>query len=209
MGKKESMDISQYVKKQTFITAVVLSLLAGFIGGTVYSSFKLGEQKSAGMAQNQGSGMPAQQERDLQAEFAAKIMQLEQYLEQNPNDASGWANLGNLLFDSNQPPRAIEAYKKSLELSPGKLGVMTDLGVMYRRNNQPEKAVDMFDEVINLNPNFEQARFNKGIVLLHDLNDIEAGIQAWEELLEINPMAVTSTGETVESIIQRMKKQIQ
>lgn len=211
MSKQDSIDMSQYVKKQTFITVAILALLAGFIGGTVYSSFKLTGQQSTGVAQNSQGGvsMPPQQTQDQSAEFAAKIMQLEKYLEQNPSDADAWANLGNLLFDTNQPPQAIEAYKRSLEIKPGNLGVMTDLGVMYRRNGQPEHAVDMFDEVISLNPNFEQARFNKGIVLLHDLNDVQAGIQAWEELLKINPMAMTSTGETVENIVKRLKEQQQ
>ena len=64
----------------------------------------------------------------------------------------------------------------------------------------------MFDKVIQLDPNFEPARFNKGIVLLHDLNDFENGVKAWEELVRINPMAMTSTGETVSDMVKRIKQ---
>ena len=205
MGKNTDIDLSQYVKNQTFYTMVLLALIVGFIGGTVYSSFKLTPQTSAVVANNSGSGQQAAVT-DNSAQFAAQIMQVELYLKNNPDDAAAWAKLGNLFFDSNQPANAIEAYEKSLLIEPGKLGVMTDLGVMYRRNNQPEKAVDMFDKVIAMDASFEQARFNKGIVLLHDLNDFDGGIRAWEALLEVNPMAVTSSGETLEALIKRMKE---
>ncbi len=85
--------------------------------------------------------------------------------------------------------------------------VITDLGVMYRRNKQPEKAIKAFEKAISLDPSFETARFNKGVVLLHDLNDVQGGIQAWEELVEQNPMAVAPNGESVDALVQRMKKQ--
>jgi cytochrome c-type biogenesis protein CcmH/NrfG len=206
MTEKNEVDLNLYVKKQTFYTMFVLALFAGFIGGTIYSSFKLA-RPATGMVQNQtGPGMQAQDPQDHSAEFAAQMMKVELHLKKNPDDAAAWAQLGHLFFDSNQPANAINAYKKSLAIAPGHTGVMTDLGVMYRRNNQPEKAIEMFDQVIEVDPDFEQARFNKGIVLLHDLNDFEGGIKAWEELLEVNPMAVTSSGETLKSLIQKMKQ---
>lgn len=208
MVKNSEIDLSLYVKKHIFITAVVLSLVIGFIGGTVYSSFKLAGQ-GQGVSQNTGNiagNDPKEGANDQSIEFASQILQLETFLQKNPKDGAAWAKLGNLFFDSKQPANAIEAYEKSLLLEPDKLGVMTDLGVMYRRNDQPQKAVEMFDRVIVLDPSFEQARFNKGIVLLHDLNDFDGGINAWEELVKVNPMAVTSSGETVENLIKRMKQ---
>ncbi len=207
MGKSNEIDLSQYVKNQTFYTVVIFALFVGFIGGTVYSSFKLGSGGTRQTIASAGGGGQPAASNDSSVQFAAHIMQLEQHLKANPEDAASWAKLGNLFFDSNQPANAIEAYEKSLALEPGNLGVLTDLGVMYRRNDRPEKAVDTFDKVIAIDPSFEQARFNKGIVLLHDLNDFNAGIKAWEELLEVNPMAVTSSGETVEALIKRMKEQ--
>jgi hypothetical protein len=48
---------------------------------------------------------------------------------------------------------------------------------------------------------------NKGIVLLHDLKDTDGAIEAWEGLLEINPVAMAPTGRSVDEMIQQMKKQ--
>ena len=205
MAKNKEVISKNYVKKQTLVGAIVLSLCLGFIGGTVYSSFKLASESSA--VQNAGSNQASGQQ-DNSAEFAARILQLEQYLEKNPKDADAWAQLGNSFFDSNQHANAIEAYEKSLKFKPGVIGVITDLGVMYRRNNQPEKAIESFDKAISIDPKFETARFNKGIVLLHDLNDIEGGLKTWEELVNINPMAMAPNGESVDSLVQKMKNQV-
>lgn len=209
MTKKQNLkkEDKSYIKIQTLIGAVVLSLCLGFIGGTVYSSFKL-----ASDSQTTQKGFAVKNNQQVQSnnsvEFSSRILKLEQYLEKNPNDAEAWTQLGNLFFDSNQVENAIEAYEKSLEIQPGKIGVITDLGVMYRRNNQPEKAIQAFDKAIAIDSSFETARFNKGIVLIHDMNDLETGIKAWEELVEQNPMAMAPNGESVDALIQRMKKKL-
>ena len=76
---------------------------------------------------------------------------------------------------------------------------------MYRRSGNPKKAVEMFEKVIALDPQQENARFNKGIVLLHDLKDEEGAVAAWEGLLEINPVAMAPNGQSVDELIQQYK----
>ncbi|MBU1342703.1 MAG: tetratricopeptide repeat protein [Proteobacteria bacterium] len=208
MVKNKETDYKDHVKKQTLVGAVFLALVIGFIGGTVYSSFKLAPDRAVQQQTNATSNTnQAGKQQDNSVEFSAKILQLEQYLEKNPKDAEAWTQLGNVFFDSDQVKNAIEAYEKSLAIEPGKIGVITDLGVMYRRNNQPQKAIEAFDKALSIDGSFETARFNKGIVLLHDLNDVAGGIKAWEEIVEQNPMAMAPNGESVDALIQRMKNQ--
>ena len=76
---------------------------------------------------------------------------------------------------------------------------------MYRRSGAPEKAIASFDKAIAIDPNHEVSRFNKGIVLLHDLKDTERALQAWESLLEINPLAMAPNGQSVDELIKRFK----
>jgi cytochrome c-type biogenesis protein CcmH/NrfG len=195
-----------YIKKETLILAVLISLCIGFFGGTLYSSFKLAP---ANPVKTPGK-LTAQKEEphdhpDPSMELSAKIAELEQYLKNNPDNAEAWTNLGNLFYDSDQPQNAIDAYEKSLAIEPDRAGVMTDLGTMYRRNNEPKKAIEIFDKAIAVDPSFETARFNKGVVLLHDLNDLEGCIKEWEALVELNPMAVAPNGESVDAIIQKLK----
>jgi len=131
-------------------------------------------------------------------------LSLEQEVATNPANADAWTQLGHVYFDTNNPPKAIRAYEKSLELRPNDPNVLTDLGVMYRRSGQPEKALEAFDRAMGIDPGHEQSRFNKGIVLRYDMNDRDAAIKAWEELLKVNPNAMAPNGIPVSEAIKSL-----
>jgi hypothetical protein len=40
---------------------------------------------------------------------------------------------------------------------------------------------------------------------MHDLNDIEGAVKAWEGLVAINPMARSSSGQLVADLIKRVQ----
>ena len=186
------------ITRQFLYMAILVSVTAGFILGAVYTSFKLAEESSTGQMRAE-TGAPT--------EMDARIPELIQFLEQHPEDANAWARLGHLFFDANQFEKAIEAYEKSLALAPENPGVITDMGVMYRRSGQPEKAIQAFDRAVAVSPGFETALFNKGVVLMADLNDLSGALAAWEELVKINPAATTPNGERLADVVARMKQQ--
>jgi tetratricopeptide (TPR) repeat protein len=90
-------------------------------------------------------------------------------------------------------------------LNPNNADVTTDLGVMYRRTGQPQKAIEAFDKAAKIDPGHETALFNKGIVLMHDLNDLERAVKAWEELVKRNPAATSPTGQPVKNLVEKLK----
>ncbi len=184
-----------YVKKQTFLIGMAVSLVIGFLGGVAYSVYQT--PGSVHVAQSP----PPQQ----QNQSAEKITSLQQATRENPDNTEAWIQLGHAYFDSNQPAQAIHAYNKSLELSPGNPSVLTDLGVMYRRNNQPRQAIAAFDRALRINPSLEQALFNRGVVLLNDLNETANAIRSWQQLLKINPQATGPNGEPVSKMISHVK----
>jgi cytochrome c-type biogenesis protein CcmH/NrfG len=192
-----------YIKKETMLIAILIALGVGFLGGATLSSFKFKQEETQSF-----QSMPqqvVQQENKMTPELANKISTLKMETASNPEDAGTWAQLGNLYFDTNQFGEAIKAYKKSLELKPNNPNIWTDLGVMYRRNGQPIQAVEAFDKAIELDPSHEISRLNKGIVLMHDLNDIQGAIKVWEELVKVNPAAKTSTGQLLKDVIEGFK----
>ena len=195
MAKKNSPD-SQQVSKQTLMTSVVVALMVGFFGGLVFGIYKT----SSGLPIAQPGSMPDDDGR------AQMFQALTDKVRQNPDDAAAWIQLGHLNFDRNAVPEAIEAYEKALALQPDNAPVRTDLGIMYRRANRPEEAIRAFDRAIASDPKLENARLNKGIVLLHDLNDKAGAIQAWEELLKINPVAMAPNGQSVDELIMHYRE---
>ena len=98
-----------------------------------------------------------------------------------------WVELGNLYFDSDRPQEAIEAYRQYLATKPDNPDVRTDMGVMYRKLGQSDKALEEFGKAAQSDPKHANSRYNIGIVLLHDKQNIRAAIKAWEEVLKINP----------------------
>lgn len=197
MVKQASNTSGHYVKRQTLMTSIVIALMVGFFGGLVFGIYKSGSNLPAGSAGNVNPD----------AGHAAMLAKLEERVRDNPRDAEAWIQIGHINFDNQQHDAAIAAYEKALEIDPNNAPVLTDLGIMYRRTGNPQEAVKRFDQAIAANPKLENPRYNKGIVLLHDLNDREGAIAAWEALLAINPVAKAPNGKSVDQLVSEFKAQ--
>jgi len=201
--KKKDTENGKYVKKETLLIVASIALVVGFLGGVVFGVYK--SETGTSMQESMPS-QPAGKDQDVSAEKAAQISELEKRTSETPDDVTAWIDLGNLYFDTGNPEKAITAYNKSLELNPNNANVMNDLGVMYRRTGQPKKAIEAFDKAIKIDPGHETVRFNKGIVLMHDLNDLAGTVRAWEELVKLNPLATSPTGQPVKELVENLKK---
>ena len=194
---EENKKMNGFIKSQTVVVYVCLALAIGFASGIALTIYKLDTNQSF---THQHTDQNQQDNKDNM------LTALKDEVERNPANAGAWVQLGHMYFDRDENEKAIHAYEKSLELSPDNTNVLTDLGIMYRRSGNPKKAVELFDRVTQLDPQQENARFNKGIVLLHDLKDKEGAIDAWEGLLEINPVAMAPNGQSVDELIQQYKQ---
>ncbi len=192
-------ELKGYIKTENLILLVLLAVAVGFIGGVAFSVYRSsGRLPATADSQNAAMPLPAEKRETLQALLNQTRM--------DPNNTVAWIELGHIYFDSGQYQLAIEAYEKSLELDPDRPDVWTDLGVMYRRNGNPQKAVEMFDRALSLNPSHEIAMFNKGVVLMHDLQDSKRALESWQKLVTINPEAKTPGGQPIKEILEQMKK---
>lgn len=142
---------------------------------------------------------------NMPAQLAERITSLNRELGQNPKNASGWVELGNLYFDTNQTDKAIHAYEHALELKPDNPDVLTDLGIMYREGGNFNKAVECFRKASSIQPNHVNAIFNEGVVLATDLRNKPEAIQAWGKLLNIDPNILAPNGKPVREMIQDLR----
>lgn len=197
MAKAEQPNLKAYVRKETALLIALLALAVGFFGGVFFGVYKSGPSVAGG-----AGGGPA-----MKRDFSAEIAALEKQTRDEPANAGAWIDLGNLYFDADQYEKSIQAYRKALELAPDNADVWTDMGVMQRKAGRSEEAVKAFDQAIAVNPKHEISRLNKGIVLLHDLQNPQGAMQAWEGLLQINPTASFPGGMSVDQMIQQLKKQ--
>lgn len=190
--------IKGYVKTESTILLIAAALALGFVGGVVFSVFRAPDGVPAGL---EAGGKPA-----VSAEQQQVLTQLLEKTKRTPDDVEAWTQLGHLYFDMDQPAKAIDAYETSLKLDADRPDVWTDLGVMYRRNGAPKKAIQAFDHALSLKGDHRIALYNKGIVLMHDLNDTQGALTAWEKVLAIDPAIKTPGGESLKSIVEQLKR---
>ena len=174
---------------------VVMTFVAGFLSGVAFSAYKLG-----------GFGAPKASKATHDIKYAEMAQALETEVADNPRNTNAWVQLGNVYFDTDQNQKAADAYTKALALNPQNTDVLTALGILYQRMEQPRQAIESFDKAVAVDPKNERARFNTGYVLLNDLKDRDGAIRTWEELLEINPLAVTGDNQSVDQLVKHYKE---
>jgi len=195
------------VKKETMLMVAAATLVIGFLSGIVFSVYKMGPPHD-----HQDGAPPtaiqAPADGGISAKDSADILALEREVAVNKNNVEAWTHLGHKYFDTNQPQKAIDAYNRALALEPNVPDTWTDMGVMYRRVGQPIEALKAFDRARQLNPTHEQSRFNRGVVFLYDLKEPESAIEAWQELLAINPQVTAPNGQPLAEVIAEVQKKV-
>ena len=111
--------------------------------------------------------------------------------------------LGNLYYDSQAYPQAIQYYEKALSIQPKNADVRTDLGTAYWYTGDADKAIASFEKALAIRPNHPDTLFNLGIVRWQGKKDPKGAIVAWEKLLETNPTYPQK--DQVQMLIERAK----
>ena len=111
--------------------------------------------------------------------------------------------LGNLYYDGQAYPQAIEYYEKAIGLQPDNADVRTDLGTAYWYTGNADKAIASFEKALTIRPNHAATLFNLGIVRWQGKKDPKGAIVAWEKLLQTNPDYPQK--DQVQMLIERAK----
>lgn len=196
MAQSNGTTTSQnWTSTQAYIMAVISLLVGCAVGyllrgsaGSTPAPTQQAQQAPSGMGGmggGMGQQMPTPEQMKMMADKQAAPL-LEQ-LKSKPNDAALLAQIGNMYYDAQQFPTAIEYYNKSLAANAGDANVRTDLGTSYFYANQPDKAMEELDKVLKDNPNHENALFDRGIVKWQAKMDAKGAIADWQQLLKANP----------------------
>ncbi len=158
----------------------------------------------AGMGAGQLPGIGTQQQGGASPEMLAQAAQpLLAKLQTNPKDSQTLAQLGNLYYDGQAFPQAIEYYNKALVVDPKNPDVLTDLGTAYWYSGEPDKALAEFDKSLAIRPNHPGTLFNEGIVMWQGKKDPKGAVVVWEQLLKANPDYAQK--DQVQMLIERAK----
>lgn len=108
-------------------------------------------------------------------------------LRNKPTNAELLAKLGNLYYDAEEYPTAIEYYERSLKAKPTDPSVRTDLGTAYWYKGDPDTAIAQFNKALTVAPTKPDTLFNLGIVKWQGKKDAPGAIAVWQKLLDANP----------------------
>lgn len=97
---------------------------------------------------------------------AAALTLLTKYSAEFPKDAGLRARLGDALFGSQQPNKAVESYEAALRIDPKYPGVPAKLATLYAMQNKIDKAAVMYERAVKANPKDVQSLKNLSSIYL-------------------------------------------
>ena len=143
---------------------------------------------AASTATPQGSSSQKQQsDPNAQAALAQAAAPLLEAVNKDPNDFDSLVKLGNLYYDGQQFPNAIQYYERALAIHPDNPDVRTDMGTAYWYTGNAEKALAAMETSLKYRPGHPQTLFNLGWVRWQGKQDPKGAIEAWQQLLKANP----------------------
>jgi tetratricopeptide (TPR) repeat protein len=135
----------------------------------------------------------------------AQAAPLLERLKANPNNPDLLTSVGNLYYDAQQYPTAIDYYGRVLKMKPADADVRTDMGTAYWYTGNADSAMAAFNQALKDAPNNPNTLFNRGLVRLKGKSDPAGAISDLQKLLTINPNYAAK--DQVEQMMAQAKQQ--
>lgn len=119
--------------------------------------------------------------------FIASIFVFPKWYQKQWNKVQGmyWVAQGDKYLRKTNFQKAIDLYKKGLELYPEHYGAWFNLGNLYVAYEDYYSAIDAYTQAIKHNPNYVLARMNYGIVASEKLGDFDGAIAQYDKIIGI------------------------
>ena len=180
----------QWTRAQAAILAVAC-LLVGVAGGWALGGFKhsLSPASSSSVATTAASkGAPAQPTpSQLKAAADAQAAPLIDRLKSDPANPAVLTEAGNIYYDAQQYPVAVDYYARVLKATPADAAVRTDMATAYWYMGQADRALDEFDRALTYTPDNPNTLFNRGLVRWRAKKDAPGALADWRRLLASDP----------------------
>lgn len=188
MSKIENTSTAnQWTSIQAYALSVIC-LVVGLAGGW----FIRGSQSSSALpapatsqAPNEGGTQPSPEQIKRMADKQAEPLLAQ--LKTNAENPDLLAKIGNIYYDTQQFPTAIDYYQRSLKVKPTDTSVRTDMATAYWYAGNPDTAIAEFKRVLADEPNKPNTLFNLGVVQWQGKMDVKGALATWQKLLDTNP----------------------
>jgi tetratricopeptide (TPR) repeat protein len=144
------------------------------------------ERASAATAKSEGANLQPtpEQMRSMADKQAAPLLE---QLKADAANARLLAQIGNIYYDTQQYPVAIDYYQRTLQVTPKDASVRTDMATAFWYTGNADTAIAEFNRALSDEPNKPNALFNLGVVQWQGKMDIKQALASWQRLLDTNP----------------------
>ncbi len=188
-----STSIEQWTSVQAYVLAVIC-LLVGIAGGwfirgsgSPAAAATETARASAPAMGNANAAAQAPTPAQMQKMADTQAGPLLEQLKADPTNAGLLENIGNIYYDTQQFPTAIDYYQRALKVNPANAGVRTDMATAYWYTGNADTAIAEFQKSLSYEPNKANTLFNLGIVEWQGKMDVDKAVAAWQKLLDTNP----------------------
>ena len=185
--------IEQWTNVQAYTLAVVC-LLLGIAGGWLIRGSQSPAAATAETARvsapavgSANAGTQTPNPAQLQQMADTQAGPLLEKLKADPTNPGLLENIGNVYYDAQQFPTAIEYYQRALKVQPADTGIRTDMATAYWYTGNADAAIAEFQKSLSYEPNKANTLFNLGIVEWQGKMDIDKAVATWQKLLDTNP----------------------
>jgi cytochrome c-type biogenesis protein CcmH/NrfG len=193
MTETNRTSIEQWTSVQAY-TLAVICLLVGIAGGwfirgsqspatTVTEAARSSAPDTGSANAEPQTPSPAEMQKMADTQAAPLI----EKLKTEPNNAGLLANVGNLYYDAQIYPTAIDYYQRALKVEPSNTGIRTDMATAYWYIGNADAAITEFQKSLSYEPNKANTLVNLGIVEWQGKMDINKAVATWQKLLDTNP----------------------
>jgi tetratricopeptide (TPR) repeat protein len=205
-----SLPHKQWTSQQALVL-MVLCLSMGIGGGWLMRNVQHPAQSDVARLQVSPaniSSAPTQApgSADLKTMADAQAAPLLQKLKSDPANPDTLTNIGNLYYDAQQYPAAIDFYQRALQSKPADVAVRTDMATAYWYAGNADSAIAEFNRALTYAPNNPNALFNLGLVKWQGKHDSAGAIADWKKLLAANPNYASK--DKVQQQLDEVEKQI-
>lgn len=108
-------------------------------------------------------------------------------MEEEPDDANGYFNLGMLAMDENANEAAERWMKKAIALQRGFRSALFNLALLYSQSRRELEALPVLTELLRHHPEHVKALILKGDILMNHRKDTQGARQCFEKILRMDP----------------------
>uniref|UniRef100_A0A7N8Y5A8 Protein O-mannosyl-transferase TMTC3 n=1 Tax=Mastacembelus armatus TaxID=205130 RepID=A0A7N8Y5A8_9TELE len=112
------------------------------------------------------------------------------YVEEEPEDANGYFNLGMLAMDANENTAAERWMRKAIDLHAGFRSALFNLALLYSQSKREIEALPVLDELLRHHPEHIKGLILKGDILMNHKKDTHGAKICFERILRMDPTNV-------------------